>query len=364
MQTLRVIVSYLMFFFQVLSPFTGAVFAGGQDNFFTDWSVQDEFSQEDYVTIEKDPDKDFVILNLADVQMKDDEIYTIEADETFALIDSLVEEHKPDLITLSGDNAWAMISTIELIRKLDSYDIPWAPVMGNHDGQGCADEFWPSYLYADAKNCLFEFGPKGMEYGNYIINITENGKIIHTLFMVDTHNNTEYTLADGSVTGGYDHLWENQMQWYEWAVNGISSIEGKTVESTVIMHIPVYEYKDAWAAAWDAENNCFREGFEASGGIQEDINSPPVNTGFFDLCKRLGSTKNMVCGHDHVNDFSILYEGIRLTYGVKTGYCAYYDSDFMGATTITVNSSGNASIHQNYVDPSQIPEELIFDYIP
>lgn len=362
MQTLRVIISYLMFFFQVLSPFIGALFAGGQDKFFDEWSVQDEFSQDDYITIEKDPYKDFVILNLADVQMKDDEIYTIEADETFTLLDSLVEEHKPDLITLSGDNGWAMISTIEIIKKLDSYGIPWAPVMGNHDGQGCADEFWPSYLYAKAENSLFKFGPKGMEYGNYIINITENGKIIHTLFMVDTHNNTEYTLADGTVLGGYDHLWDNQKQWYKWAVNGIKAIEGKTVESTVIMHIPVYEYKDAWNAAWDEDNDCFREGYEASGTKLEGVSSPPVNTGFFKLCKELGSTKNIICGHDHVNDFSILYEGIRLTYAVKTGYCAYYDSDIMGATTINVNSFGVASIQQHYIDSSEIPSELIQDF--
>ncbi len=359
MQTVRVIIAYLMSLFQVVSPVFATVFAGGEGAFFTEWSVTDEFTAEDYITIQKDPEKDFVILNLADVQMKDDEIFTAEADETFALIDALVEEHEPDLITLSGDNGWAMISYIELIKKVDSYGIPWAPVMGNHDGQGCVNEFWAAYLMYKADNCLFEFGPKDMGYGNYIINITENGRIVHTLFMVDTHNSSTYTLSDGTQISGYDHLWKNQMEWYEWAVNGIKEIEGRTVESTVIMHIPVVEYDDAWKLVYNEETGSFRPGADliASGSKFEGVSSAPVNNGFFALCKELGSTKTMLCGHDHVNDFSILYQGIRLVYAVKTGYCSYYNSNLMGATTVSINSFGEASVHQNYVD--EVPEDLV-----
>ena len=39
-------------------------------------------------------------------------------------------------------------------------------------------------------------------------------------------------LADGFASfisngGGYDHLWENQIEWYKWAVNGISELAGE-----------------------------------------------------------------------------------------------------------------------------------------
>ena len=58
---------------------------------------------------------------------------------------------------------------------------------------------------------------------NYIINITEKGKIIHTLFMMDTHSYIEREV-DGEIETFYDHLWDNQQEWYKWAVNGIKEL--------------------------------------------------------------------------------------------------------------------------------------------
>lgn len=353
MATVKLVLSFFLSILQVLSPVGAYVANFGEANFFYEWSATDEFTADCCIELEKDPNKDFVILNLADIQMKDDLVYTDKGVETQKMIDELVKKHQPDLITLTGDNAWGTMAYIELVKQIDSYGIPWAPVMGNHDGQCLISEFWAAHLLYKAKNCLFEFGPENMGYGNYIINITENGKIIHTLFMVDTHNNAEYTLDDGSVIGGYDHLWDNQIEWYKWAVNGIASIAGKTVESTVFMHIPVCEYKDAWVKFYgsDAEGEIAPEfAPEAQGIRREGVCSAPVNNGFFGVCKELGSTKNMIVGHDHANNFQIYYEGIRLNYAVKTGYGSYFTSELMGATTVTVGSDGSALVEHDYVE--------------
>lgn len=352
MQSVKLVVSFLLAIAQVLTPVGAYIIRGGEDAFFTEWSASDEFNQNSYITLEKDPDKDFVILNLADVQLRDDEVYTDEDYETRKLIKEMVEKHQPDLITLSGDNAWGTMAYIELIRLVDSFDIPWAPVMGNHDGQRTISEFWAAYLLSKAKNCLFEFGPEDMGYGNYIINITENGRIIHTLFMVDTHDGAEFVDENGATVSGYDHLWKNQIEWYKWGVKGVEKIEGKTVESTVIMHIPVYEYKEAWAMFSSEEIGTIDPAFDpvAKGTHGEGICSPPVRTEFFSVCKELGSTKNMLCGHDHINNSQIYYEGIRLNYAVKTGYGSYYTDDLVGATTITVNSNGNAYVEHDCVE--------------
>lgn len=353
MAIIKLIFSGILALAQILSPVMAYVTNFGESSFFTEWSVNDEFTADCYTVIEKDPDKDFVILNLADVQLEDSILYDDRGVETAKLIDKLVEDTNPDLITLTGDNAWGTMSYIEIIKQVDSYDIPWAPVMGNHDGQGCISEFWAAYLLSEAENCLFEFGPEGMGYGNYIINITENGKIIHTLFMMDTHNNNEYTLEDGSTVSGYDHLWDNQIEWYKWAVNGISEIAGKTVESTVIMHIPVYEYRDAWEDAYGSEELgtlAPELAPDAIGVNGEGVYSAPVNNGFFAVCKELGSTKNMLVGHDHSNDFQIYYEGIRLSYALKTGYGCYYSDDLMGGTTITIGSDGAAYAEHQYYE--------------
>lgn len=358
MQSVKLVISFFLAILKVISPIGGYIFHGGEDAFFTEWSETDEFTQDSYITLEKDPDKDFVILNLADVQLRDDEVYTDEDYETRKLIKEMVEKHNPDLITLSGDNAWGTMAYIELIRLVDSFGIPWAPVMGNHDGERVISEFWAAYLLLNAENCLFEFGPEGMGYGNYIINITENGRIIHTLFMVDTHNGAEFVNENGETVSGYDHLWDNQIEWYKWAVEGVEEIEGRTVESTVIMHIPVYEYKEAWAMFSSEETGTIDPAFDpvATGSNNEGVCSPPVRTEFFKVCKELGSTKNILCGHDHINNSQIYYEGIRLNYALKTGYGAYYTDDLMGATTITINSNGNANVEHDFVK-AVIPAE-------
>ncbi len=361
MSTVKLVISFFLAFFQVLAPIAGYVANGGEDRFFTEWSVSDTFDKDDYIELKKTPGEDFKILNLADVQLKDDLMYTVTGDCSMKLIDELVTDHDPDLITLSGDNAWGTMAYIELFRQLDSYAIPWAPVMGNHDGQATIGEFWAAYLMYKSEYSLFRFGPKDMGYGNYIINITENGRIIHTLFMMDTHDSATYTLEDGSTVSGYDHLWKNQMDWYKWAVEGIAEIEGHTVESTVIMHIPVVEYADAWNEVKIESDNAeeihgkINPDFSAfaSGRRFEDVCSAPVNNGFFELCREVGSTKNILVGHDHVNDFSILYKGITLSYAVKTGLGAYYRNDMIGGTTVTVNSQGNAKIQQHYYDPAE-----------
>ncbi|MBR3780626.1 MAG: metallophosphoesterase [Clostridia bacterium] len=352
MATLKLISAFFLSLFQILTPVAALVVNFGESNFFDEWSVTDKFTVNYCAEIEKNPDEDFIILNLSDVQLKDELVYDEKGEKTAEMIDNLVKETEPDLITLTGDNAWGTMAYIELIRQIDAYGIPWAPVMGNHDGQCLINEFWAAYLLFKAENCLFKFGPENMGYGNYIINITENGKIIHTLFMVDTHNNAEFTLEDGSTVSGYDHLWDNQIEWYKWAVNGISEIAGKTVESSVFMHIPVYEYKDAWIKAYGSnEPGTLAPEFapEAIGVRGEDICCSPVNNGFTTVCKELGSTKNIFAGHDHANNFQIYHEGIRLNYTLKTGYGAYYTDGLMGGTVISIDSDGAAYAEHCYM---------------
>lgn len=351
MAIIKLIISFLLSIGQILLPVSQSL-GGTAQNYFTSWTEETVFSEESYAVLEKNPDEDFVILNLADVQLTDDELYGEIGDRSNAMIARLIDEQKPDLITLTGDNAWATMAYMELVDYIDSFGIPWAPVMGNHDGQGCVSEEWCARLFMDAENCLFEFGPEDMGYGNYIINITENDEIIHTLFMMDTHDNKNYKFDDGTVSKEYDHFWPMQLRWYKWAVNGIADEAGKVVESTVFMHIPVYEYRTAWAEAWDEETESYVGEYAATsfGKNSEPVCSAPVNNGFFSLCKELGSTKNMIVGHDHVNSSSIVYDGIRLTYGLKLGEGCYYEDGMTGGTTLTINSQGNVTTEHHYLD--------------
>lgn len=364
----------------ILAPVGGWLKTLGEDAYFTEWAETDKFGKDDYIELEKEIGEDFIVLNLADVQLDDAEQYDKEGIYTEELIKKLVAENEPDLITLTGDNAWGTMAYIELIELIDSFGIPWAPVMGNHDGQGCMSEFWVAYLLDEAENCLFRFGPNDMGYGNYIINITENDKIIHTFFMMDTHNNREYALEDGTVVSDYDHIWERQMDWYSWAVDGIKAIAGYTVPSTVIMHIPVVEYLTGWEAyaigkepspaqyygaldeKWAPWGYGVRYEF---GGFpchhNEDGTVTLFNNGFFALCKEKGSTKDIVVGHDHVNDYSVLYQNVRLTYALKTGFGSYWRSDLIGGTTLHVNDFGVLTHQHHYYDLAENNWDVVDD---
>ena len=83
------------------------------------------------------------------------------------LMGEMAEKISPDCIVASGDvhhfdgiqsvqdPLW--MTNYELIYSHPKLMIPWLPVMGNHDGQGCGNEFWAAYTLANAENCLFKF---------------------------------------------------------------------------------------------------------------------------------------------------------------------------------------------------------------
>lgn len=339
-------------------PWIDIALHGGEQAYFEPWSADQPFEREYAIELQKDPDRDFVILNLTDIQLDNEEALGETGEQVKRNTDRLVAEVKPDLITLTGDNAWGDRAYLKLIEMLDAYGIPWAPVMGNHDGQGCPNEFWCAYRLLHAKNCLFRCGPADMGYGNYIINITQDGEILHTLYMMDTHSEIEEDNVNGTAGSGYDHLWENQMAWYAWAVDGIADTAGMPVESTVFLHIPLYEYKAAWEAAtggkdWEpGRDDPFLGTYaETSFGVRHENGGwSPQSNGFFGLLKEKGSTKNVVCGHDHVNDSSIEYQGIRLTYALKDGPGCYWEPELNGGTVLKINGAGRATVAHQFMD--------------
>ncbi|MBQ7654763.1 MAG: metallophosphoesterase [Clostridia bacterium] len=342
------IISRFLAFIMAISFPAGAWQVGGHDSCFYKWDEQSVYSSEEYaLEMEKDPDRDFVVLNIADVQLFSINAVLLSGKISEKMIDRLVEDVKPDLITLSGDNAWGATAYLKLIEKVDSYGIPWAPVMGNHDGDFLVSEFWCAYKMYEAENCIFEFGPENMGYGNYIINITENGKTVHTVFLMDTHASTDLKYGEG--------LTERQLQWYKWAVKGIEKENGKIVESSVIMHIPTKEFEYAWESVHDENGNLIEPYASAQFcHCLESVSCPDRNVGFFDLCKELESTKNIIVGHDHVNCFSIEYEGITLTYSLKLGLGGYCNTKLNGGTILKIDSNGNMKTEFLYVDPMTV----------
>ena len=222
------------------------------------FSVSKTFDENDYVVVQKDSTRDFVVLNLTDIQLTDYDFSPVTplAKQTFSYITELIEKEKPDLITVSGDiGCGYKFATVSIAAFLDSFEIPWAPVFGNHDHE--THNLTPedtAYIFENAKHSLFRRGPDGMGLGNYAIHVMEGDTLVHVFYMMDTHNKREYDI-EGKTVEDYDHLWQVQLDWYEWAVNGATNYAGKIVPSTVVTHIPIMQYKEAFDQAWNSEKD-------------------------------------------------------------------------------------------------------------
>ena len=124
----------------------------------------------------------------------------------------------------------------------------------------------------------------------------------------------------------------------------------------MFFHIPFEEYETAWNeykenGFEDTENVKYYYGEvgELEGMIGKTLH--PDET--FETLLRVGSTQAVFCGHDHLNNFSIEYKGIRLSYGYSIDYLAYADiEDFglqRGCSIITIKPDGSFDSHiENY----------------
>ena len=200
-------------------------------------------------TLKKAKDKDFIVLNLSDPQLGDGEWdaghrnYKILTET----VKSLVDRVHPDLITISGDLSWAgnNIAYEKLASFLDSFQIPWAPVWGNHDNQGgpeMVDAVADSYL--KHPYCLYEKGDPAIGNGNYIIKIEEDGRPVEALVMIDSHDRDPWVNENGEETRVWAKLIPEQLEWYRQQITALTA-EGYK-ETTMILHIPIYAYWNAW----------------------------------------------------------------------------------------------------------------------
>ncbi|MCM1114108.1 MAG: metallophosphoesterase [Clostridium sp.] len=286
-------------------------------------------------------DDNFKVMQLTDIHIGAG-FLSIKKD-TMALnaVASMITAEKPDLVVVTGDIAFPVpfqAGTLnnkqsaklfaELMEQLGVY---WCLAFGNHDTEAYSyfDRETISELYESEAypHCLFQAGPEDIDgYGNYPINVKNTkGEITQSLFMLDTHS-----YVDGDYLGimwKYDCIHENQVNWYKNTLETFQAENnGAMPKSLAFFHMPLQEYKDAWYEYrdnnyQDTENVQYKFGKAGETGLI--VFSSEYNYGFFDTAKELGSTQGIFCGHEHLNNFSIDYKDIRLTYDYSVDYLAY-----------------------------------------
>ena len=321
------------------------------------------------ITLKKNPGKDFIILNITDPQLGDPEWEDGHVNRQILeyTIRTLIEKVKPDLITVSGDLAWAGYNHAYtmLADYLESFQIPWAPIWGNHDNQNGADYIDKiATRYLAYPHCVYEKGDPALGNGNYVIRIEENGKLVEAIFMMDSHDKADYTDEKGEIRQEWAKLIPAQMEWYK-EQSALLKGDG-CKDATLILHIPIYAYRTASLAAFKEgltlnevtleqakKGECWNAGYENSVGVQhEGISSYPADDGVFTVLKEDGLVKHILAGHDHVNNWIITHEGITMIFALKAGAGCYWEPTLNGGTVFKVNQDGVASVAHEYVDIS------------
>lgn len=267
------------------------------------------------------------ILQLSDVQTAN----LVESAIAYPMLKRVVKRAEPDLIVLTGDNisngsTRAVLNTF--VRLMDSFEIPWALVFGNHDIRSAVSPEDISSAYESSEYCLFKRGNIQNRYGNYYYKIAHLGEVFYSLVFMDS--------ADSSFT-------PEQVKWYSESIKSISAECGYTVPSFAFFHIPIAETKAAHEAyAIDPSIG--------TGRLVDEIRTQD-DTGFFDTLLTLGSTKALFYGHDHRNNTRINYMGVTFAYATKTGRTVYYERDSLGGNLITLYPSGEFTIETVHGNP-------------
>lgn len=289
-----------------------------------------------YWTFTNEKDSNFKILQLTDIHIGNGFMCIGKDNKALQAVNKLVQNTKPDLIIVTGDMVYPVpiqsgsannLRATKLFATLmDGFEVPWAITFGNHD------EEWYSLfniedvakVYEESEYCIFQKGPDEI-YGtsNYFINIKNYDDSLNTsLALIDSNS-----YVPGLKINVYDNIHDDQVEWYENELYKITDYYGldTLMPSLAFFHIPVNEYNDAWLKYKDDKNTDEVEWhYGKAGEAGEKVFAPQTRGKIFDKMVELGSTKGIFCGHDHLNDFSVTYNGIRLTYGKSIDYLAYY----------------------------------------
>ncbi|MBQ7921653.1 MAG: metallophosphoesterase [Clostridia bacterium] len=332
------------------------------------------------ITLHKKPGKDFIVLNLTDPQMNGTDWAKDHVNRKVLIhtVTELVNRTDPDLITVCGDIAPAgdTASYDAFAEFMDTLGLPWTTVWGNHDHDADA-EYTDSIAdrYLTHPGFLYEKGDPVMGNGNFVIRIEQEGRTLAGLILLDAHNGVDYIGSEERTHPTWDYkLWQlaysslypEQLDWYREQIGCLHKDGCRN--TAMILHIPIYAYHTAADSAFrpgvkltevTLEQSYGKEiwnpGYEDSYGVQhERICSYPEDDGVFALIRELDSTKYIIAGHDHENNTVIRHDGVYFVYCTKTGTGAYSDPAINGGTVLTVNDSGIASVHHEYVDISHL----------
>lgn len=325
----------------------------------------------DYV-LDFNVDRDLKILQLTDPQFIDSsqvrtadrlgssqiEMYKPENFEqnAFHYMRGAIEASNPDVIFITGDLVYgefddAGTSFLAFVEFMESFQIPWAPIFGNHDNESMKGVVWQCEQLMNAEYCLFNRRNSIGGNGNYSVGIAKNGSLERVMYLMDTHACWD-AIDRGEPVEDRVGFTEAQLDWYRASALHVNSFAGKEVPSFLCYHIPTTEViKGGYVAGYHniLENQTtFAGNYQIGvdnvaqpgdmGRHEERFKDAYDCAGLLEIMQEVG-TDGAFFAHSHRNNISVKYGGVRWTFGLKSSTYDRYPTD-LGGVLVTLPSGG------------------------
>ncbi len=282
------------------------------------------------------------------------------------LMTAAVEEFKPDLCVLLGDNCNTDIYAedpekfremlSDVVAPIMSRNIPVAAVLGNHEHDNGFDD-----------EIVAEYGKLGIIMRNdapadvtgnanfkELIYSSDEKKPVFCLWFIDSNN-----CHENREISHYDYVHTDQIEWFEAESEKLKELNGgKPMPSFVFQHTPVPEEYELLRKAhfwelpvavrgYNTKRKTFYVGKKGTMDyVGEGPCSPDVNNGQFASWKKVGGILGAFFGHDHLNDFSGFVDGIFMAQHKTAGFRAYTDGCRSCVRLVTIDEKNPEKFEQ------------------
>ncbi|KAJ0405867.1 hypothetical protein P43SY_001599 [Pythium insidiosum] len=244
-------------------------------------------------------------------------------------VNELLDVEQPDFVVFSGDNDQTFVAKFRLramqavVEPVEARQIPYAMIFGNHDDENGFSRDALVEIAMSGPHSYTQRGPRDVAgVGNYEVEVFAPANsqwgaheaCVFRLYFLDSHAYPD-NQAFPFISSVYDWIKPNQIEYYR-RLSASHINANNSVPAIMFFHIPLVEY------AANAESR-------TSGEKLEGVASSDVNTNLFSALVEVGDVKATFAGHDHVNEYCYLREGIQLCYGGGVGLGeAYGRRDF------------------------------------
>lgn len=314
-------------------------------------------------------DGTFHILQVSDPQ---DLVYTRQA--MLRMLDRAYDSLRPDLVLFTGDNTlgnhlhdflfvriptmhnpdvtlWRMRRTLgKLLRPLEARGIPFAMIYGNHDDMNDVSKKEQFPIYRAYSTCLPMNETDGsVDCDTYNIALqTADGRTAWNLYMLDSAWNDE--------DGQHCRIKPETTQWYGKTSDRLREENGgEAVPSLLFLHVPLPQTKGLCRSCEANDAGAVRDGdgyvcldaSKAQGVLGESVSACEDDGGLFEAMRARGDVRAVVSGHDHLNCFDGVQDGMRF---IATGAASFrcYGSRIRGVREFVLHADDPEHFETRY----------------